>query len=267
MKKLLCIFSSVAIITSTVSSAYFGVNLNNFNENQKQDKIDISTQLTNYFESASNNHSNSNITRNISTFDDTFVLNYIEFENNFLFINFERLRENIDVSDELISILEQDEFSHQLNDAFQLGLFEYTGSAVVYVPYEEEKTISCHLNFNEIQNGSLLRNLSQRIGGRIFTRWFWFGTFEVQLNNASTQNLINILNNVIVGMDLTVRILDFLSIVLRGVGQLITGIIAIVLSILSLYLSSVSPRIENINNGNGIFFRVTIIIVHSMRAL
>gem|GEM_PF-7120626 len=68
-------------------------------------------------------------------------------------------------------------------------------------------------------------------------------------------------------MDLTVRILDFLSIVLRGVGQLITGIIAIVLSILSLYLSSVSPRIENINNGNGIFFRVTIIIVHSMRAL
>ena len=269
MKKILCIFGAVASITSATSSAYFGINssnfiVDNFTESHNQEKSNISIQLSNYFEHVSDKQFN--YARNISTFNDTFVLDYIEYENNFLFINFERLEENIASSNELISILKQDEFSYQLNSAFQLGMFEYVGNGVGHIPYEEKAQLNTfqkemQKNDNRLSRNNTSWDLSPINGGRWFTRWFWFGTFEIDLNNSMTRSLISFLSaTALIVNNRTVQ--TKLLTVFPKVG----AIIIIILKVIATYLILIANRFREVNVGRGITFRVTIIFVHSIRA-
>lgn len=269
MKKILCIFGVLASITSATTSAYFGINssnsiVDNFAKSHNQEKTDVSIQLSNYFEYASDNQFN--LARNISTFDDTFVLDYIEYENNFLFINFERMEENVASSNELISILKQDEFSYQLNNAFQLGMFEYIGNGVVYVPYEEKAQLNIfqkemQKNDNRLSRNNINWDLSPVPGGRWTTRWFWFGTFEIDLNNSMARSLTSFLGASALSVNNRTMHAKLLT-VFPGVGVIIVRI----LKVIAAYLILIANRFREVNVGRGVTFRVTIILVHNIRA-
>jgi len=197
MKKLLCIIGITTTVVSTTSSMYFGMNSSNSKINiGNRNKKEISVKLSDFFERTKSIDLIQSKTRTVNKdLDDSFVLDYIEYdyESSFLFLNLEDMKDD-GFNGELISILQLDEFSYELNLAFRQGMFEYNENGIVYLPYEEMtileefKIKEKHDNMNISRNS---RNSSQNISIRIFTRWFWFGVFRVELNNVAIQFINN----------------------------------------------------------------------------
>lgn len=262
MKKLLCIIGITATIASTTSSMYFGINSNNLRINvESGNKQEISTKLSDFFERTKNTDLIQSRTRAVNKdLDDSFVLDYIEYdyESSFLFLNLEDMKED-GVNRELISILQLDEFSYELNLAFQQGLFEYVGNRVVYVPYEEIAKIE-KLNLNNQDDISLFlnaRNSSQNNPSiRIFTRWFWFGVFRIELNNAIIQEINEI---IFLARPLTA----VLNLILVLLGPAVATF-HIVVKILTRYVMVIMWFINNTNERNnrrGVFLWASTIIL------
>gem|GEM_PF-1319564 len=176
MKKLLCIIGITTTVVSTTSSMYFGMNSSNSKINiGNRNKKEISVKLSDFFERTKSIDLIQSKTRTVNKdLDDSFVLDYIEYdyESSFLFLNLEDMKDD-GFNGELISILQLDEFSYELNLAFRQGMFEYNENGIVYLPYEEMtileefKIKEKHDNMNISRNS---RNSSQNISIRIFTR-------------------------------------------------------------------------------------------------
>jgi len=264
MKNLLCIFGVTTIIVSASSSLSFGLKSNEVVSNKinnfelEKEPIIIS-KLTIFFEGSNNNLQQSRINNQ----DSSFVLDYMEYdyEEDLLFINFYRMLKS-GVNTELISILDTEEFSRQLNLAFYQGMFVYEQNRVIYVPYEEELA-NIDLNFEETwgetTSNELQRNVFQRVQADIYTRWFWFGTYRAEFNSEATQILIVSLYTATI----VSKILQKITKLIPKIGVIISQIFRILAS----YLKNMGTTFRLINQGNGVYFWATIIVVWYVRAL
>lgn len=267
MKKLLCFFGVASISISASTSLYFGLastNLtsrtinNSIEEISTQKEPEIVNQLSNYFENTINQ------SRSIDSIENTdLVLEYIDYdhENSLLFLNLNALR-NARISEELISILNTEEFIYHINISFQNGIFDYVDNRLVYVPYIVENEL---LEMNlKLQNESDLITSSRNsrsagvVWTRAETRWWWFGRWSVELNNAATQRLI-------MSLDAWANVTDILSELLLLIPKA-GPILSAILGIISLYISILNIAISSINRNNGIIIRATFVVVHNISA-
>ncbi|QEH61669.1 hypothetical protein SCHIN_v1c04720 [Spiroplasma chinense] len=278
MKKILSFFSVLAIGASSTTLTLSSVknrDIASVDTFAKEYERGISEELTDYFElndleNEKVNDSMKNLDLNVYNYNSKkvnhkltdnyeIVLNYFNYDSELkeIYVDYEEMLLKKEDSD-LIKLLKTDEFKVGVNEAFKNELFVYKDNLVQFTPYlENTHHISSNNSVSNLTSVNNFRSNGYKV--EFLTKWYWFGTYKVTLNNAATIELVRIL-----WISGTVgSVIAFFAKYIPKIGTIVSAVIKII----SFYLKSVANRVSYTNNGRGVYIWTTVVIVWYVKAL
>ncbi|QEH61673.1 hypothetical protein SCHIN_v1c04760 [Spiroplasma chinense] len=259
MKKIISIFWILAIGLSTLSLSISSFdsknNENKINYTNNYHKEEIIEKLSDHFEKQ-------NVKRNAIFDSYDIVLEYFAYNalSDSIYVDIEKMLIKGESMD-LIVLFETEAFKEELNKAFEDDIFIYQDELIQYKPYlEDEYFFDTETGLTDIDNSILQR--SQKAYYKLYTKWYWFGTYKLTLNNQATIELLNILNLISTSASLASYLILRFAIA-GAAGVLVSAI----LSQIADYLFVVGHIISVVNRGYGVYFWATVIIVWYVKAL